>query len=132
MSDSSYVPTGWIAAQVFCLKKTKISSSARFSDGWADRPDVVEDIGKNALGGMSIKLYSPPIKNFDEYYQALKPSTNNRNPWFREFWQEKFECYITGVDRDPRFTKRCSGQGFFRQMSNHFDFFHCPGACSIR
>ena len=94
-----------------------------FSDGWADRPDVVEDIGKNALGGMSIKLYSPPINNFDEYYHALKPDTNKRNPWFREFWQEKFECYIKGEDRDPRYNKRCSGQCSC-QVSDPFGIFY--------
>ncbi len=81
-----------------------------FSDGWADRPDVVEDIEKQALGGMSIKLYSPPIANFNAYYQSLKPRTNTRNPWFDEFWQEKFGCYLPGEDRDPRYYTRCSGK----------------------
>jgi len=80
------------------------------SDGWADRPDVVEGIEDQIVGGLSMKLYSPEIRDFDEYYFRLGPYSNRRNPWFREFWQERFHCYIDGVDRDPRYTKSCTGQ----------------------
>jgi len=80
------------------------------SDGWADRPDVVDGVEEHIAGGVSMKLYSPEIADFDQYYFRLKPHTNRRNPWFGEFWQERFRCHIDGSDRDPRYRKRCTGQ----------------------
>ena len=57
-----------------------------------------------------MKLYSPEIYDFDEHYFHLFPFNNTRNPWFQEFWQQRFKCYIDGDDRDRRYTKRCTGQ----------------------
>jgi len=84
------------------------------SDGWAVRPDVVEDIEDQIAGGVSMKLYSPEIYDFDEYYFRLEPYNNSRNKWFQEFWQERFKCYIDGDDRDPRYTRNCTGQWSLR------------------
>ena len=70
--------------------------------------DKIED---DIAGGVSMKLYSPLINDFDEYYFRLRPYKNNsRNPWFQEFWQERFKCYIDGDDRDLRYTTKCTGQ----------------------
>ncbi|CAH1799891.1 unnamed protein product [Owenia fusiformis] len=79
------------------------------SDGWNDRPDVVENIEELAAGGMSIRLSCPHTKWFDEHWLSLKPETNTRNPWFKGFWQEKFKCYLNGSDRDARYTTPCTG-----------------------
>jgi len=71
----------------------------------------VDKIEDDIAGGVSMKLYSPLITDFDEYYFRLRPYKNNsRNPWFQEFWQERFKCYIDGDDRDPRYTTKCTGQ----------------------
>ncbi|KAI1298763.1 Metabotropic glutamate receptor 5 [Halotydeus destructor] len=64
------------------------------SDGWADRYDVVEDYEQEAVGGISVRIYSPYVHQFDPYYFNLKPDTNTRNPWFREFWEHKFNCTL--------------------------------------
>ena len=86
------------------------------SDGWAVRPDVVQNVEEAAAGGMSIKLYSPPITDFDRHYWSLRPNTNLRNPWFREFWQEKFKCYLQGEDRDERYAAACTGMVAFLNL----------------
>lgn len=62
------------------------------SDGWADRQDVVSDYEMQAVGSISIRIHSPYVKSFDDYYFALNPFENQRNPWFREFWEDKFHC----------------------------------------
>lgn len=64
------------------------------SDGWADRQDVVLDYEKEALGAITIRIHSPYVKSFDNYYFGLNPFENKRNPWFKEFWQKKFHCKI--------------------------------------
>ncbi|XP_013396465.1 metabotropic glutamate receptor 1-like, partial [Lingula anatina] len=81
------------------------------SDGWAVRPDVVKDLEEAAAGGMSIRLHSPPLRAFDQHYFNLSPFEPNRNPWFQDFWQEKFQCYINGDNRDKRFSAPCTGSG---------------------
>lgn len=62
------------------------------SDGWADRQDVVADYEMQAVGSISIRIHSPYITSFDDYYFGLNPFDNFRNPWFREFWEDKFHC----------------------------------------
>jgi hypothetical protein len=64
------------------------------SDGWADRSDVTDGYEKQARGSISIRIHSPNVTDFDDYYFKLNPYTNIRNPWFREFWQQRFKCHI--------------------------------------
>ncbi|XP_076466154.1 uncharacterized protein LOC143297622 [Babylonia areolata] len=81
------------------------------SDGWGNRLDVVEGQERTASGAISIKLYSPPLPHFDRYYGSLRPdgSVVHRNPWFTEFWQEKFHCYLPGDERVATFPQPCTG-----------------------
>lgn len=74
-----------------------------FSDGWADRKDVVQELEEEAWGGISLRIRSPPVKDFDTYFKALRPRTNTRNPWFDEFWEDRFNCSLNESDttRDP-------------------------------
>ncbi|XP_071135606.1 metabotropic glutamate receptor 1-like [Mytilus edulis] len=78
------------------------------SDGWNDRPDVVKDNEAAAAGGMSIKLHSPLIDWFDDMFQNLSPYTNDRNPWFQEYWQENYKCSIPGA-KPTQFNNTCTG-----------------------
>ena len=81
----------------------------RFSDGWNVRPDVVKDIEPVAVGGISMKLYSPDIVSFNDYFLQLRPDSNTRNPWFKEFWEEKFKCDLPGVHSKQVFNTSCTG-----------------------
>ncbi|XP_042315836.1 metabotropic glutamate receptor 5 isoform X2 [Sceloporus undulatus] len=79
------------------------------SDGWADRYDVTDGYQREAVGGITIKLQSPDVKWFDDYYLQLQPETNHRNPWFQEFWQHRFQCRLKGSPQEnPKFNKTCS------------------------
>ncbi|XP_018331410.1 metabotropic glutamate receptor 5-like [Agrilus planipennis] len=73
------------------------------SDGWADRNDVTEGYEAEAWGSISIRIYSPYVKEFDDYYLSLRPNTNTRNPWFKELWETHFGCR---VDDDAEPNKR--------------------------
>ncbi|KAM8809779.1 metabotropic glutamate receptor 1 [Eudromia elegans] len=80
------------------------------SDGWADRDEVIEGYEPEANGGITIKLQSPEVLSFDDYYLKLRLDTNTRNPWFPEFWQHRFQCRIPGHPlENPNFQKNCTG-----------------------
>lgn len=49
---------------------------------------------------------------FDEYFNNLIPSKNTRNPWFREYWEETYQCKFaeTPLTRfNQNYTRECSG-----------------------
>ncbi|XP_030754037.1 metabotropic glutamate receptor 5-like isoform X2 [Sitophilus oryzae] len=90
------------------------------SDGWADRMDVTKEYEQEALGGMSIRIHSPHVDSFDNYYFSLKPETNRRNPWFEEFWEEKFHCILkdkkdTSLHISKNTQRTCTGQESLKQ-----------------
>uniref|UniRef100_A0A3P9INM3 Metabotropic glutamate receptor 5 n=1 Tax=Oryzias latipes TaxID=8090 RepID=A0A3P9INM3_ORYLA len=78
------------------------------SDGWADRYDVTDGFVREAAGGITIKLQSADVKWFDEYYLKLRPENNQRNPWFPEFWQHRFNCRLKGHPQESnKYNQTC-------------------------
>lgn len=53
---------------------------------------MVSDYEAQAVGSISIRIHSPYMHSFDETYLKLNPFNNTRNPWFQEFWEDKFHC----------------------------------------
>uniref|UniRef100_A0A2K5QF72 Glutamate metabotropic receptor 2 n=1 Tax=Cebus imitator TaxID=2715852 RepID=A0A2K5QF72_CEBIM len=62
------------------------------SDGWGALESVVAGSERAAEGAITIELASYPISDFASYFQSLDPWNNSRNPWFREFWEQRFRC----------------------------------------
>ncbi|XP_003372181.1 nine Cysteines Domain of family 3 GPCR [Trichinella spiralis] len=78
------------------------------SESWSDRKDVVAGVEDVAAGGFSFRIYSPRMTQFDSYYFNLTPKNNFRNPWFVDFWEEKFHCSYTESTRNL-YPKICTG-----------------------
>ena len=57
-----------------------------------------------------MKLYSPDIDTFNDYFLNLRPETNERNPWFKEFWEEKFQCKLSPSTPNPKTLPLCTGE----------------------
>ncbi|KAG8194668.1 hypothetical protein JTE90_003138 [Oedothorax gibbosus] len=89
----------------------RLNATAEFlligSDGWSDRHDVTDKYEKEALGGISIKIHSTYDHSFDPYYFSLNPHNNSRNPWFKKFWQYRFNCSLKGGSK--KYNNNCSG-----------------------
>ncbi|KAK6319279.1 hypothetical protein J4Q44_G00104900 [Coregonus suidteri] len=64
------------------------------SDGWGRQDSVVRGSEAVADGAFTIELASYPILQFAEYFTGLNPYNNTRNPWFREFWENRFQCNL--------------------------------------
>ncbi|XP_068187115.1 glutamate receptor, metabotropic 5a [Antennarius striatus] len=87
------------------------------SDGWADRYDVTDGYQREAAGGITIKLKSPYVTWFDDYYLNLKPDGNPRNPWFPEFWQYRFQCRLRGHPQESgAYNRSCSWRESLRHQ----------------
>ncbi|XP_041944976.1 glutamate receptor, metabotropic 2a isoform X2 [Alosa alosa] len=67
------------------------------SDGWGAQESVVRGSETSANGAFTIELASYPIPKFTEYFTNLNPYNNTRNPWFREFWEHRFQCSLHNV-----------------------------------
>uniref|UniRef100_A0A8C6FVR4 Glutamate metabotropic receptor 2 n=1 Tax=Moschus moschiferus TaxID=68415 RepID=A0A8C6FVR4_MOSMO len=68
------------------------------SDGWGALESVVAGSEGAAEGAITIELASYPINDFASYFQSLDPWNNSRNPWFREFWEQRFRCSFRQQD----------------------------------
>ncbi|KAI3379215.1 hypothetical protein SNEBB_006035 [Seison nebaliae] len=70
------------------------------SDGWADRLELIKDFDEAAHNSISVKVTSAPVARFQEYYSRLKPEIVSpmENPWFNEFWTQKFNCTPTDTN----------------------------------
>lgn len=68
------------------------------SDGWGIQEKPVLGNEDMAEGAMTIELHSTVIPEFDTYFLKLKPGTNKRNPWFKEYWETIHQCKFPSVD----------------------------------
>ncbi|XP_021109664.1 metabotropic glutamate receptor 3 isoform X2 [Heterocephalus glaber] len=69
------------------------------SDGWGAQDSVVRGSERAARGALTLELAARRLPQFDRYFQALTPAGNLRNPWFRDFWEQKFQCSLRGGPR---------------------------------
>ncbi|XP_078530313.1 metabotropic glutamate receptor 3 [Lissotriton helveticus] len=64
------------------------------SDGWGAQESIVKGSEHIAYGAITLELASHPVKEFDKYFKSLNPYNNYRNPWFKDFWEQKFQCSL--------------------------------------
>ncbi len=38
------------------------------------------------------------MAGFDDHMNKLTPSNNKRNPWFRDYWEDMFNCNVVDTD----------------------------------
>lgn len=72
-----------------------INDRARFV--WLTIDSVLEEAAKfpDITSGMwGIAPFSEMDYSFEEYFSRLNPYTNKRDPWFKDYYQELFNCKI--------------------------------------
>ncbi|KHJ85220.1 hypothetical protein OESDEN_15058, partial [Oesophagostomum dentatum] len=104
------------------------------SDGWADRNDVVEGLEEEAEGSFSIRIHAPKVPGFRQYYSQLNPENNTVNPWFREFWQQKFGCQfaVSKEDKNNENIRICTGNEDLDREYKEVGLLHSPVIPLIR
>lgn len=55
----------------------------------------MEGIEVEAEGNLMIRINSPPVRNFKDYYFNMSRRVlhnHSGNPWLEDFYREKFNC----------------------------------------
>lgn len=66
------------------------------SDGWGAQESIVRGNEVAAEGAITLELAANPLPEFNRYFLNLNPINNVRNPWYREFWEQRFQCSLGG------------------------------------
>ncbi|KAM8893147.1 metabotropic glutamate receptor 3 isoform 1-T2 [Spinachia spinachia] len=66
------------------------------SDGWGAQESIVKGNEVTAEGAITLELAANPLPEFNRYFLNLNPVKNHRNPWYREFWEQRFQCSLGG------------------------------------
>ena len=64
------------------------------SDGWGAQESIVKGNELTAEGAITLELSANPVPEFNRYFLGLDPGINRRNPWYREFWEQRFQCSL--------------------------------------
>ena len=72
------------------------------SDFWGTRLRHLEGLEDVADGAITLEFqtFDAQLKPFYDYFSKLNPLNNSRNPWFREYWEKRFNCNF-GNDSSP-------------------------------
>lgn len=101
-----------VRALINATDRLKVAGKYIFfgSDGWSDRQDVVKNQEKASVGSLSIRFHAKYDDDFDRYYFGLDPFTNLRNPWFKEFWEVRFNCSLGISPGSAQYNRTCTGK----------------------
>ena len=61
-------------------------------------------------GAITVQPFAEPVVGFEEYFLKLTPKRNERNPWFKEYWEDYFGCRVIGSLETPfnqNYTRPC-------------------------
>ena len=87
------------------------------SDAWGDQiPSHLYPVGHGMLAVLPLAKHS---QVFDDYFTGLTPLNNAGNPWFREYWENVFNCSFQSVAglRACDVNERISVDNGYRQNS---------------
>lgn len=74
------------------------------SDGWGTQAHVVEGLDDQDISAITVELDSRVIPEYDAYMKNLTVDNNKRNPWFREYWEDVFQCSVDPAQQNGTLT----------------------------
>ncbi len=90
----------------------KTASTKRFvwigAEGWRSQEEFIrnEEVKIQALGALTIMAHSDKNEDLTDYMVTLKPRHNERNPFFDQWFENKFECHLSN-SKDGYFSSPC-------------------------
>lgn len=90
------------------------------SDFWGTRLrhlKGLEDVADGAIT-LEVQTFDKQLQPFYDYFWKLNPLNNSRNPWFREYWENRFNCKF-GDNTSPE--HRCNDSEHRSSDLDRFD-----------
>ena len=75
---------------------------------WSSDSVISDLIPSLPMPLLFLEVPSPQLTSYTNYLQNLEPGTPSRNPWFTEWYQTMFECYLDARERSG-YTQQCTG-----------------------
>ena len=90
------------------------------SDFWGTRFSHLEGLEDVADGSITLELQTldTQLKPFYNYFSKLNPLNNSRNPWFREYWEKRFDCKF---GNESSLAHRCNDTESHSSVLERFD-----------
>lgn len=90
------------------------------SDFWGTRLGHVEGLEDIADGAITIEIqtFEGQLKPFYDYFSKLSPLNNSRNPWFKEYWEKRFDCKL---GNESSLSYRCNDSEDQASVLQRFD-----------
>ena len=87
-------------AREILTRLSNTTNATRFqfiaSDAWARSINVVHQANETAAGLFGIVPLTEHVNEFQEYFSRLTIESNQRNPWFSEFYSAFVNCTLVG------------------------------------
>ncbi|KAK3581869.1 hypothetical protein CHS0354_000285 [Potamilus streckersoni] len=68
------------------------------SDAWAAREFTKAGVQMVADGAIALLPLAKEMPDFDKYFTSLTPDNNKDNSWFKEYWEQVFNCSLSAKD----------------------------------
>ncbi|KAL9922020.1 mangetout isoform 1-T2 [Glossina fuscipes fuscipes] len=93
------------------------------SDGWSARNLVSDGNEPEVEGTLSVQPQANPVRGFEEYFLNLTVENNQRNPWFVEFWEDRFQCRYPGSSSTPynNYNRTCTTEERLSRENTDFE-----------
>ena len=78
------------------------------TSSWGDLTSVTAGVESIAEGAITITQDNTAqgLNDFSRYFETLHPDTNTHNPWFKQYWMDKFKCNLPGEPR--KYSSACN------------------------
>ena len=87
------------------------------SDAWASRESVVENKEEFVEGAIAIHPLRRNLPAYNEYFQNLVKSKNERNPWFKEYVEIYHNCSTANVGKSDMKTNCDDGHQRYKYLA---------------
>lgn len=81
---------------------------------WGQRTDIIGDVEDVALGSVSIAVDGIDIQEFDSYLNSKNPDNSTDNPWFPEYYEGLFDCYLAKPKANLK--TKCSTESVIKSL----------------
>ncbi|XP_067683891.1 uncharacterized protein [Haliotis asinina] len=75
------------------------------SETWGKNEDAILGVEEIAKGSVTFSLKTVNLKVYDDYLSGKTPANSQDNPWFKEYYEEIQNCYLTVSD--GKYTRKC-------------------------